>query len=51
MREAREAALQAKREEARKQKEFNEMMVTGATIIIVIGLMVSALIYLAYIAV
>ena len=51
MREAREAALQAKREEARKQKEFNEMMMTGATIVIVIGLMVSALIYLAYIAV
>ena len=51
MREAREAALQAKREEARKQKEFNEMMLTGATIVVVVGLMVAALIYLAYLAV
>ncbi len=51
MREAREAALQAKKEEARKQKEFNEMMVTGATIVVVVGLMVAALIYLAYLAV
>ena len=51
IREAREAALQAKREAARKQKEFNEMMVTAATITVVVGLMVGALIYLAYIAV
>lgn len=51
IREAREAALQAKKEEARKQKEFNEMMVTGATIVVVVGLMVAALIYLAYLAV
>ena len=51
IREAREAALQAKKEEARKQREFNEMMVTGATIVVVVGLMVAALIYLAYLAV
>ena len=51
IREAREAALQAKKEEARKRKEFNEMMVTGATIVVVVGLMVAALIYLAYLAV
>ena len=51
IREAREAALQAKKEAARKQKEFNEMMVTGATILVVVGLMVGALFYLAYLAV
>ena len=48
VREAREAALQAKKEAARKQKEFNDLLVQGITLTLVVGLMVSAVVYLVY---
>lgn len=50
MREAREAALQAKKEKIRKQKEFNEMITQGLIITFVVSGMIACFGYLIWTA-
>ena len=50
IREAREAAEQARRERIRKQKQFNEQLTQGAIAVIVCSGMAAALVFLIFVA-
>ena len=48
IREAKEEALQLKKEKVKKQKEFNDMVIQGTTVLVVVGLMAAAVVYLIF---
>ena len=48
IREAKEEALQIKKEKVRKQKELYDIVIQGTTVLVVVGLMAAAVVYLIF---